>query len=104
MFQGVVVAPSGLGWVPGLIFSSLVALDLPWVLLASKALSTILHSVSMAVFGASHSMGVPGGVVASSGLGWALGSASWLLLGLCIFSKMGVVSLVVIGASPQFPV
>ena len=64
-FQGSVVASSGLGWMPGSIFSSLVALDLPWVLLASKALSSVLHYASLAVFSASRSVGFMGGIVAS---------------------------------------
>ena len=55
--SGGVVTLLGLGQLPGLVFSSLVALDLPWVLLASTAVSNALHSV-----------GVPGGIAAPLGL------------------------------------
>ena len=69
---GGVVALSGLGWLPGLVFSSLVALGLPWVLFASTAVSNVLLSVDVA-----------GAIAAPLGLcwtPWSLG-AMWSPLG-----------------------
>ena len=67
--SGGVVTLSGLGQLPRLVFSSLVALGLPWVLLAF--VSNALHSVD-----------VPGGITAPLGLywtPWGLGAMWWSL-------------------------